>query len=265
MAMQVLVINLDTQTERLDYQRHQLQQLGLDFVRIPAVTVQQAQNDELPSAYWQTWQRPLTFQERACFLSHKKAWEHVCQTQKPALVLEDDAVLSPHLKELLVEVVKLDGVEHISLEYRGRQKMISNDSQALIKQFNLHRLFVDRTGAAAYILWPNGAKKLLSSASKVCALADAMICQSHDLRSYQIVPALSIQLDMLDQCGGLSPAYAKSAIGTSPGRSLARTRMQRLRRVLAQLHMGWRQLKYFGNAKRTHIPIDINLTTRDKA
>ena len=262
MAMQILIINLDVQLQRLQYQQQQLWKLGLTFQRLPAFDAKQAQQHPVAPGYWDTWQRPLTWQERACLLSHQKAWEHVRKSGQPALILEDDAVVSVHLPQLLQATQRFENVDHISLEYRGRKKLIAQTRSALTDTFALHRLYLDRTGAAAYILWPNGARKLLFAAQQKCALADAMICQSATLQSYQVVPAAAIQLDMLASCGGTNPEYAKSSIGDSPGRSQQRTLQQSLRRILAQLQMGWRQVKALTKARRTHIPVDTSLTLK---
>lgn len=257
--MEILVINLEMQTQRLQYQQKQLGDLKLPFTRIPAVNAQQAQQESTPHAYWETWQRPMTWSERACFLSHRKAWQSVLTSQKPALILEDDAVLSDELPSLLAGLENLKAIDHISLEYRGRKKLLAKQAITVGGGFFLHRLYLDRSGAAAYILWPSGAQKLLTAARQNCALADAMLCQNTSLQSYQVVPAPAIQLDMLGRCGGQKPAYADSTIGDSPGRSQPRTGIQRIRRICAQLQMAWRQLKVKSSAQSMHIPIDQSL------
>jgi glycosyl transferase family 25 len=259
MIMQILVINLENQTQRLQYQQKQLGNLKLPFVRIAATDAEQAQQENIPPAYWETWQRPMTWSERACFLSHQKAWKSVLTSQKPALILEDDAVLSDELPSLLAALASLKTIDHISLEYRGRKKLLAHQVTKTCGKHFLHRLYLDRSGAAAYILWPSGAQKLLKTARQKCALADAMLCQNNKLRSYQVVPAPAIQLDMLERCGGQKPEYAGSSIGDSPGRSLPRTSIQRIRRIWAQLQMGWRQIKAKPSAQSMHIPIDKSL------
>jgi glycosyl transferase family 25 len=60
----------------------------------------------------------------------------------------------------------------------------------------LFRLYQDRAGAAGYILWPQGAKKLLQCEQKKgIALADAHITDCHNIKAYQVEPTPIIQLD----------------------------------------------------------------------
>ncbi len=251
--MEVLVINLARSIERMEFQRRQLAALGFGFRRLEAVTAEAA-GGLRPESYWQGWERPLRPAERACLLSHVAAWERIAAAGRPALVLEDDAVLSRRVPALLSALETAPGLDHVTLEVRGRKKLLGHTARPVAAGLRLVRLWQDRTGAAAYVLWPSGAAKLLARAGREAALADAMICRAHDLSSWQVEPACAIQLDRCGRYGVTEPLETRSTIdGDSrpPG-----TPAQRLRRIASQVRMGWRQLSLLGRATRREVALD---------
>lgn len=251
--MDVLVINLARSADRLAFQHRQLAALGLGFRRLEAVTAEAA-GGLRPERYWQGWERPLRPAERACLLSHVAAWERIAASGRPALVLEDDAVLSRRVPALLSALEAAAGLDHVTLEARGRRKLLGHATRPLTAGLRLVRLWQDRTGAAAYVLWPSGAAKLLARAGRGAALADAMICRAYELSSWQVEPACAIQLDRCACYGVPAPIGTRSTID-GDGRP-AGLPAQRLRRVVSQLRMGWRRLSRLGRATRREVALD---------
>lgn len=210
MSIDALVINLDTAEARWDFQQRQLQHLGIAYQRLVATSTQSL--DSLTYEQWANdWQRKLRTTEVACFLSHYRAWQIVSDTGRPWLILEDDALLSERLPQVLdsIDTYLQAGLlsdslafDHISFETRGRKKLFSIHplSQGLFPTsfgINLHHLYLDKSGAAAYLLTPKGAKILLDTVSATGAgLADALLCHNESLVSLQTVPALALQMDM---------------------------------------------------------------------
>lgn len=83
----VLLINLDTDTTRL--QRMQTQLEDTEFTRIPGV-----RGAHLPSHALRLLTRGIGHMQKGtvgCFLSHAAAWERVAESGRVTLVLEDDA------------------------------------------------------------------------------------------------------------------------------------------------------------------------------
>ena len=251
--MDILVINLARSAERMAFQRRQLSALGLAGERLEAVAAEEA-SSRRPESYWQGWERPLRPAERACLLSHVAAWERIAATGRPALVLEDDAVLSRRVPALLAALDTLPGLDHVTLEVRGRRKLLGDETRPVAAGLRLVRLWQDRTGAAAYVLWPSGADKLLARAEGGAALADAMICRAQELSSWQAEPACAIQLDRCARYGLPVPLETRSTID-GEGRPDG-TPGQRLRRIASQLRMGWRQLSLIGRATRREVALD---------
>lgn len=256
-----LVINLDHSSERLEFQRQQLAHLRIPMQRLTAVN----SSDIRTEGYEQLangWERKMRPAEVACFLSHKAAWQYVLDTGKPWLILEDDALLSHKTADILVALFsRISEVDYINLETRHRCKWISKKAEVFIAGYELRRLYQDRTGAAAYILCPSGAQKLLNRAEHSApALADAFLCRSYVLNTWQVYPAAAIQLD---QCINYELEPPVSFVSTiTPQNNLKPLANNfysnvcfKYRRLAAQIRMGWRQLSVLGRAQRLMVPI----------
>lgn len=253
--MHTLVINLSDATERMAFQRAQLDRLGLSWERVDAVTpatLQPAENDPV----WHRWQRPLRVTEMALLASHRVAWRRVAALNEPCLVLEDDAYLTLDAPEALRAIAPLTGVDHVSLETRSRKKLLGRRRHPAAP---IRRMYQDRTGSAAYILFPRGARLLLAATEQSAAPSDAAISSCYALKSFQADPALCIQLDQCDAYGVTPPVQTRSSIDAvrKPPAEAFYTRADakafRRRRILAQLRMGWRQLVHLPVAHRVHV------------
>jgi len=253
--MQIFVINLARSTDRLEFQRRQLGALGQSYERVEAVSADKA-SPMRTEAYWESWERPLMATERACLMSHVAVWERIARTGKPALVLEDDAVLSRRLPSLLRALEGMTGMDHLSLEVRGRKKLLGRRPRDILPGLQLLRLYQDRTGAAAYVLWPEGARKLLSRASRGAALADALICSAHELSSWQVEPAQACQLDMCGHYGLGTPNGAQSVINSAGIVRNTSHISQKWRRIVAQFQLGWRLVYLALRASRRAVALE---------
>lgn len=245
--MKVLIINLAQAQDRMALQRRQMGQLGLDWDRVEAVTPDTL--DPGPDhRMWQGWQRPLRITEMALTSSHMLCWHQVVRQGQPMLIVEDDALLSTALTGLIPRLNSVAGIDHLSLETRGRRKLISRFKHPGLP---IRRMFQDRTGSAAYVLYPLGAMKLIAQTGRRAAPSDAAISGCPGLISWQADPALSIQCDMADHYGLSSPLPTISSIDAvaKPPTTLR----HRMRRVSAQLQMGANQLLYAPVAQRRHI------------
>ncbi|RKE84213.1 glycosyltransferase family 25 protein [Rhizobium sp. AG855] len=249
--MRALVINLEAALERRIFQERQLSILGIAHERMPAFDKNADETADTP--YWETWERPLTRAERACLLSHQQAWQVVASQGDPILILEDDAILSDQLPALLDSLATATDMDFVTLETRGRKKLLSRRAARYPK---LRRLYQDRSGAAAYVLWPNGARKLLAATETTCGLADAVICACYSLDAYQAVPPLAFQSDRATAEQVDAPLETISSISPVNGARTKGNWRHRLRRIRAQLRMGLRQLQVFGRAERTRLSVE---------
>jgi len=253
------VISLPVSKERRAFQCTQLSLLGLDFSFVDAVSTDDLVNIE-PSIALDRWERVLMPTEAACFFSHFRLWQMIASSDQPALVLEDDALLSNKVVAFFSSVRGLTGVDHITLETRLRKKLIG-PCRSLGFNFGISRIYQDRTGAAAYILWPTGAKLLIERAhTNGAALADAFISNFYLLKSWQAVPALAIQSDIASKYGVKSPLNTHSYIQANdckehhqlPGLNAFRFKT---RRIVAQLNLAIRFMSCVTQAKRIMVNI----------
>lgn len=254
--MKCLVINIASATSRMNFMSSQLENRGLTFEKIDAFTpdtIGQAQKKYA----WNTWERPLKETEKACFLSHVEAWKMVADGVEPALILEDDALLSKNIIDVLGALENLEEIDHVTLEVRNRKKIVSTRSEKLIGKYWLVPLHQDRSGAAAYVLWPSGAKKLLNQAKVRVALADAMLCTTYELNSYQVEPACVVQLDQTASYGIFSLIDASSQIASGAAVAEKSNIGFFIRRCKSQFMLGLRMVRYFSTGRRRYIRLDV--------
>jgi glycosyl transferase family 25 len=193
----------------------------------------------------------------ALLASHRTAWGRAIALREPCLILEDDALLAATTPAFLARIASLGGVDHISLETRGRKKTVS---RSLDPRAPMRRLWQDRTGSAAYVIWPSGAAKLIAHADRQGGPSDAIISATYSLRSFQADPALAIQLDRCEVYGVPSPLPTRSSIDAIPkppaatsGYSRAAQAAFRMRRIGAQVRMAFRHWLRPFTAERRHI------------
>jgi len=256
--MDILIINLQSQKARLAFQLRQMEALGLAWERLDAISTQTLSEDTYQELA-NTWERPMRKTEVCCFLSHHAAWQIVQQRNRPCLILEDDALLASFVPHLLQDLEQRKGMDLVTLEVRGRKKIVGKIALPSVDNVTLRPLYQDRTGAAGYILWPAGASKLLTKSSEGRAgLADAFISNLYSLSAWQIEPAGLIQLDMCEHYGVQAPTQTQSTISNS-AKPLAEQGSRwrfKLRRITAQLRMAWRALTVLHKAQRRFIKLN---------
>lgn len=256
--MDILVISLPSAEERRNFQQEQLSKLGLDFKFLDATSTQDI-NETTYVQHYQDWQRPLKQTEVACYYSHRHAWDSIIQSDRPALILEDDALLSKCVPSLLKDLYDRKDVNLINLENRGRKKFVSRSSESITCNSKLLKLYQDRTGAAGYILWPSGAKKLIQcEKQKGIALADAHITDCHALMAFQVEPAPIVQLDHCEHYGidsHTSLSTSKSTVSSANNPKGGWTFW--IKRIYFQIKLGLRQLMLIIKSERRYIEISI--------
>ncbi len=260
--MKTLVINQDSQTQRMAFQENQLTSLEIEFQRVPSYVLA-GTDDPVYKKHFDTWQRPLSVTEVSCFLSHKNAWEIVSSSDQPMLILEDDAWLDIKTRGVLKELSDMNGIDYITLEVTGSngKKLVSKKPEKIIFGTKLLRLYQGRSGAGGYILWPSGAKKLLRlTSNNQIGLADKFICSCYELNAYQIEPGLIIQLDQCVYHGITPPLQVTTTITTRTEQKLKFTHKVRykLRRIVGEAKVGINLLIHQFNTERRHIILSDN-------
>jgi len=261
--VQIFVINLPDAVERRQFQKDQLTKLGLEYSILDATSVDDISEATYKKHYFD-WQRPLRKTEVACYYSHRSAWDRVIKSRKPALILEDDALLSLCVPELLDNLNDIENSDLINLENAYRKKFVSRSHIDISCNSKLIRLYQDRNGAAGYILWPSGANKLIQlEKNSGIGLADAHITSCHTLKAYQLEPSPIIQLAQCENYGisnTYSQTVSKSTVSTRDNYRGGAYFI--LKRLFYQLKLALRQLFILTKSQRRYISIrnsDFNI------
>lgn len=257
MSIRALVINLDTARTRLAFQKEQLSKIGVAWERVPAITGDNILTEN-HGAYWDGWQRPLAATERACLCSHINCWKIVRDNDAPFIILEDDALLADDFPAVLAAAMQIKELDLLQLETRNRAKILGTKI-ASFGSLEVRELLLDRAGAAGYVLWPAGAKKLLNYVCELPGLADSIISKPGLLRAAQVLPAQVIQSDMAYLYSVRQDLPSEiSSVSSVLHRSVRKSPRQILRRAQAQLSLaiiqftrGKKVMVPFG--RRTHI------------
>ncbi len=244
----------------MTFMRSQLRKLDQQYERIEAVTAEDPvvwQNND----YWNTWERPLKATERACVLSHLSVWKRLAAgtSSDPVLILEDDALLSNRLSAVLHAVDLITDIDYLNLEVALRRKLLAASDRYLIDGIRYLRLYQDRNGTGAYVLWPSGARKLVTEASRAAGLADGIICRTAKLLSYQVEPACAVQISLCSGYGITQPIEFSSSIAADKSvNTKFRSLKFRCRRIKGQLSLGLKALRHAHHAVRRDVRLCVN-------
>ena len=254
--MNIYIINLPKDKQRCKFQEEQFKKLNLKYKIINATSTKDIK--DIYSKHYLDWQRPLREVEVACYYSHQKLWKEILLSNKPALILEDDVIICNKLPKILNYCKNLQNIDYINLETVGRKKLLSKEYIEVDNNFKLQRLYIDRNGTGAYILYPSGAKKLLDIESKSgIALADAQIKGAFNLISYQLNPACIIQSDQASKYNIKSPIKVESNIGMVKKPKIPSNMFFhfKFKRIKHQIKLLLRELKYLFKAKKEKVEI----------
>lgn len=228
-TMLILLINLDRRPDRLAFMTTQLRTLGLSFERIEAIDG--LSGDFGPDTLG------ITGIERACALSHRKAWQRFLESgQERCLILEDDMVLSPRLKRFLHAPSNIPpAVDVLRLETRlMRTKLGPKVSRTY--DLNIHRMYSTHFGCGAYIVSRAFAEAAVRDLTSFHLPVDHLVFGADEpsfypAAAYQLRPALGIQAELFEETrtsavavSDLQPSritrFYKIAAAAPPKRSL---------------------------------------------
>ena len=141
----------------------------------------------------------LSYAEAACILSHRKAWQHLLDTQHSHLaVFEDDLHLSSDLPLLLRNELIPENADLIKLEVPSGKVSFARQPTASLLGRKLHRLITKAYGAGAYIVSRRCASKLLKATEHCTEPVDVILFDPmspiwQEFGAQQVIPAPCIQ------------------------------------------------------------------------
>lgn len=224
--MQVYVINLDRDRDRLAHTREQL--AGVPFTRIPAVegaTIAEPANG-------------LTRFEVACLLSHREAWRRFLATSEPcACFIEDDLHVWPGLAALATDGAWVPPDAHAVKLDTYFQLVRLGPRRPAVAGREVARLYSRHESSAAYLLTRAGAERYLALTDPPTLPADYSIFPRNPrklgLVIYQLVPAVAIQDHLKPAAEGGQRFVTAMNAGAPPGKR-RRSPLAKLAREVAR-------------------------------
>jgi glycosyl transferase, family 25 len=238
----IFYINLASRTDRREFMEEQLAALGLSAVRVEAVTPDDLSAEEITSYCDSSRLRHLRPRELACTRSHERAWEMmIAAGQGRALILEDDAELSPLLPAFLGEIAKID-VDLVRIEGASRPLRVFPPMATTSSGVQLRPFRSTPMGSSGYVIKASAARQLLGHPGlrrkqTDLALYDPFEAPGALLSRVQTVPGLCKQLSRRHPA---MLAVARSDIVTDAASSVPKPFRQRLYGVGYSLFQGLR-------------------------
>lgn len=197
----IYYINLATRPDRRDFMEQQLAGLGLSGTRIEAATPADLSAEEIALYCDGRKPRYLRRKELACSRSHERVWQAmVAAGDHRALVLEDDAELSPALPRFLAAVEGYE-VDMVRLEATGPTIRVL-PPVANLAGIDLRPFRSTPMGSAGYIVTGATASKLIGHQAFRERQTDMALYNPFDepgvsMTRVQAVPGLCQQLGNL--------------------------------------------------------------------
>ncbi|WP_417440088.1 glycosyltransferase family 25 protein [Idiomarina abyssalis] len=167
----IFLINLDRSPHRLQDANKSIAELGLKFERISAVDGRTLSNSEISAVYSHElnsryYHYDLTLGEIACYMSHRKAWQTLLESEHAAaIILEDDIVLDPQFAQLQKPIADLADSPFSDWDVIKLTQPFKHKESRLLKtigEFQLVDYDKPPMGGCGYLISRQGAKKLLS-------------------------------------------------------------------------------------------------------
>ena len=207
--MRIYLINLARRPDRLAAMAAQARALELGLERVEALDAASTEAGSVDA-----WFEPggplgeIPRGDKACLLSHRRAWELFAASGKAhAVFLEDDVRLSAAAPALLGSDSWIaPGMDVVKLEHYGPpgQRVLLKDMRALGEDFRIGRMLSRHTGAAAYILSREAAAVLLRQ-SRFDLPVDHLLFNPNisalfaTLAPWQLLPAIARQQEFVGE------------------------------------------------------------------
>ncbi|SEH66698.1 glycosyl transferase, family 25 [Rhizobium tibeticum] len=194
--MNILIISRRSEHERRHFQSQQMARLGLEYRFLDAFEASDLSPEDCQGAA-NTWPSPTLRQDIACFTSHRMAWNAVVERNEKTIILEDDAVLSSDIGDVITTIRDRDDDWNCvyDLEFVPQPHIVAK-SPLWIDDRTGHkatRVFQNRLGLAGYVIGPRAATRMLEDTRKY-ALVDAHFWHRSWVAALQIEPAPVVQL-----------------------------------------------------------------------
>lgn len=162
--MKAYLINLDSDADRLDWMRAQLDSHGLDWERVSGVDLRGEAGQRAMGQWAHLPRARLAPAEIGCMMSHATCWQRIIDSGDAlGCVFEDDVMLGGALGALLNEdswIPRSLGI--IRLETNNQICSVSNRVLASHAGIGIRATFDNWQGTAGYIVTAQKARELLA-------------------------------------------------------------------------------------------------------
>ena len=192
----IFVIALKNSTDRRQHMTDRLTALGLKFTFIDAVVGKEIPDPEKARLISKKRQdfltTPLSDGALGCLMSHRIIWQKM-QDEKieTALVLEDDAIISPDILDILPRLKKLEGRFDLINLHDRKDKLLVDIAQ-ISDQYRLSTTRYNAIGTVSYVISRNAAQTLLEESFPVIFEVDVLINRwwDHGLQTLVVKPVV---------------------------------------------------------------------------
>ena len=187
MQYKTLVISLIEQTVRRERMTQQLNQIECDWefidgIKGSSLSTYPAEYDRRRRLAYYGYD--LSWGELGCLMSHRKAWKRVVDLNQTCLVLEDDVTLLSNLEHAFFVAKKLEAYWDLFRLHSGQDKRPVQ--LAKLDGFTIFENLDDPGSAAAFLIKPATAKKLLETSSPFFMMNDDFV-ETRFLHSQRIL------------------------------------------------------------------------------
>ena len=218
-APPTFVINLARQVERKRRMQALVAAAGVEPVFVEAVD-----GSKLGASAMLPWRRNdkralLNAGEVGCLLSHVSVWERIVREGiDHAVVLEDDLVISPTFRQILLRIGDLPDFDLLRLETDRSPIVFRHECELEIAGHCVHKLLRGATRTGGYAISRRGAHRLLANFNDFEQAVDVEMFNPRRsvvdrLDMLQLVPAICVQAELVPGIAMQAP-YLSSGIDT---------------------------------------------------
>ncbi len=207
--MDVYVINMDRNPERLDFMTERLNSLGIEFKRVEAVDGS-ALSEEYIDEFREESKRPTGWKlgQIGCFLSHREVWKQIVASDKEyAVVFEDDLHIADSIKNIFSDLSWIPrDADVVRLE--NTTNWVRMKKVGKVQQRDLCLLNSDSWCTGAYIVSQKAADFLIKQDRSLWLPSDTYMFSkslskvARELKTYQLNPGLVCQDKYSENVGG---------------------------------------------------------------
>lgn len=258
--MKIYCINLNRSVKRREFQINQAKRLNLDITFVDAIDYRNLPEKELLEAA-NCWTRPINGKDVGCFQSHKICWEIIAQRNEPAMIIEDDIIFSSDIRKTLHIIAESRFPKNrvYDLEYIPARHTLAENPTWCVQDITATKVYINKAGAACYILTPYVAKRLLNLAGSY-VMVDGWMWTRPWLEQLQIEPCPAIQSIYMEGPVEVSIAKSGDSLENYKQASHFKRKYLRLKIIIDQLKGG--VLKGLILGKKRYLRVMLNSFTQ---